>query len=558
MNIESPNIESATGIGSYLIYALKQAGVNHVFGVPGDYILAFYDLLSKSDIQLVGTTREDTAAFAADGYARNRGIGALAVTYGVGALNTVNAIAGAYAESSPVVVISGAPGVKEQRDDPLLHHRFGPFTYQREIFERITADAVVLDDPVIAFRQIDQALRIAREQSRPVYLELPRDRVHCAGMILPKTENNPVSSDPEALDEAVAETLQRMKQATKPLIVAGVELHRRGLKDVLKQLVQNTGLPIAATLTGKSVFSECHKQYLGIYEGAMSSPTAREYVEQADLILMLGLTLNDVDTGIYSARLDPNLMVRASKGEVLISHHRYPNITLADFVTALANKAVSCTHGFPALANRQVTLDFPQNGTKIRIVRLIERLNQTLGPALSVVCDTGDCLFASIELCLPENSNFYASAFYTCMGFAVPAALGSQLADPKQRALILVGDGAFQMTGTELSTHARFGLAPIVIVFNNHGYSTERFIMEGPFNDISEWRFDKLGQVFGSIEGYNVFTEEEFDNALKLSLTNTKQISLLNVHLQADDPSPAMRRLGAHLGNLVNGENRSK
>ena len=551
MNIESPNIESATGIGSYLIYALKQAGVNHVFGVPGDYILAFYDLLSKSDIQLVGTTREDTAAFAADGYARNRGIGALAVTYGVGALNTVNAIAGAYAESSPVVVISGAPGVKEQRDDPLLHHRFGPFTYQREIFQRITANAVVLDDPVIAFRQIDQALRIAREQSRPVYLELPRDRVHTAGMILPKTENTPVSSDPEALDEAVVETLQRMQQATKPLIVAGVELHRRGLKDVLKQLVKNTGLPIAATLTGKSVFSECHKQYLGIYEGAMSSPVARQYVEQADLILMLGLTLNDVDTGIYSARLDPNLMVRASKGEVLISHHRYPNIALADFVTALANKAPGCSHNFPPLANKPVLQDFPQSGTKIRIVRLIERLNQALGPTLSVVCDTGDCLFASIELCLPENSNFYASAFYTSMGFAVPAALGSQLSDPKQRALILVGDGAFQMTGTELSTHARFGLAPIVIVFNNHGYSTERFIMEGPFNDISEWRFDKLGQVFGPIDGYNVFTEEEFDIALKRSLANTKQISLLNVHLQQDDPSPAMRRLGAHLGNLV-------
>lgn len=552
------NIESPTSIGSYLVYAMKQAGVDHVFGVPGDYILAFYDLLSKSDIKLVGTTREDTAAFAADGYARNRGIGALAVTYGVGALNTVNAIAGAYAESSPVVIISGAPGVKEQRDDPLLHHRFGPFTYQREIFERITADAVVLDDPVIAFRQIDQALRIAREQSRPVYLELPRDRVQTAGMILPKTEMNPVSSDPEALDEAVSETMQRLEQATKPVIVAGVELHRRRLKGVLKQLIKITGIPVAATLTGKSVFSECHQQYLGIYEGAMSSPAARKYVEQADLILMLGLTLNDVDTGIYSARLDPNLMVRASKGEVLISHHRYPNIVLADFVTALTSKAPRCshdsTHNFRALMEKQSLPEFPQSNTKIRIVRLIERLNQVLSPKLSVVCDTGDCLFASIELCVPEHSNFYASAFYTCMGFAVPAALGAQLSDPEQRALILVGDGAFQMTGTELSTHARFGLAPIVIVFNNHGYSTERFIMDGPFNDISEWRFDKLGQIFGSIQGYNVFTEEEFDDALKQSLANTKQISLLNVHLQANDPSPAMRRLGTHLGNLVNGE----
>jgi indolepyruvate decarboxylase len=559
MNIESPNIETATiksttGIGSYLIYALKRAGIDHIFGVPGDYILAFYGLLAKSDIQLVGTTREDTAAFAADGYARNRGIGALAVTYGVGALNTVNAIAGAYAESSPVVIISGAPGVKEQRDDPLLHHRFGPFTYQREIFQRITAEAVVLDDPVIAFRQIDRALKIAREKSRPVYLELPRDRVLSEGMILPEAEYDSVTSDPEALAEAISETLQRLQQATKPVIVAGVELHRRGLMGLLKQLVKNTGLPIAATLTGKSVFSERHPQYLGIYEGAMSSLAARDYVEQADLILMLGLTLNDVDTGIYSARLDPNLMVRASKGEVLISHHRYANIALADFVTTLASKTQRYLAEFPALENKPVLPDFPQKNTKIRIVRLIERLNQTLSPALSVVCDTGDCLFASIELHMPEYSNFYASAFYTSMGFAVPAALGTQLSDPEQRALILVGDGAFQMTGTELSTHARFGLAPIVIVFNNHGYSTERFIMDGPFNDISEWRFDKLGQVFGSIEGYNVFTEEEFDNALKLSLANTKQISLLNVHLKADDPSPAMRRLGIHLGNLVNAE----
>lgn len=563
------NKKAPGSIGSYLIYALKHAGVDHIFGVPGDYILAFYDLLSKSDIHLVGTTREDTAAFAADGYARNRGIGALAVTYGVGALNTVNAIAGAYAESSPVVIISGAPGVKEQRDDPLLHHRFGPFSYQREIFERITAAAVVLDDPVIAFRQIDQALKIAREQSRPVYLELPRDRVQSTGLMLPKTEDNPVTNNAEALHEVVTETLQRLARAKNPVIVAGVELHRRGLQDVLKKLVNNTGLPVAATLTGKSVFAEDHRQYLGIYEGAMGSPVARQAVEQADLILMLGLTLNDVDTGIYSAKLDPNRMIRASKGEVLISHHRYPDITLADFTTALVaevalvaptNKADRNTPGrynFAAPVKKKTLLDFPQHNTKIRIVRLIERLNQILDSTFSVVCDTGDCLFASIEMYLPEHSNFYASAFYTCMGFAVPAALGTQLASGKQRALILLGDGAFQMTGTELSTHARCGLAPIVIVFNNHGYSTERFIMDGPFNDISEWRFDKLGQVFGSIQGYDVFNEEELDNALKLAVAETRQISLLNVHLQVDDPSPGMRRLGTHLGNLVSGGNES-
>lgn len=547
------NKKAPASIGNYLIYALKRAGVDHIFGVPGDYILTFYGLLSKSDIQLVGTTREDTAAFAADGYARRRGIGALAVTYGVGALNTVNAIAGAYAESSPIVIISGAPGVKEQRDDPLLHHRFGPFTYQREIFERITADAVVLDDRVIAFRQIDRALKTAGEQSRPVYLELPRDQVQSTGMVLPETPDTSTSSDHAALQEAVTETLQRLAQAKKPVIVAGVELHRRGLQQVLNKLVDNTGIPVAATLTGKSVLSERHQQYLGIYEGAMSSPTARHHVEQADLILMLGLTLNDVDTGIYTAKLNPNRMIRASKGEVLISHHRYPDITLADFASTLANNAVVCKHDFPPLEKKKALLDFPKTDSKIRIVRLIERLNQMLDPSWTVVCDTGDCLFASIELYLPAHSSFYASAFYTSMGFAVPAALGSQLADRGQRALILVGDGAFQMTGTELSSHARCGLAPIVIVFNNRGYSTERFIMDGPFNDISEWRFDKLGQVFGAIQGYDIYNEEELDNALNLALTENRKISLLNVHLQIDDPSPAMRRLGTHLGNLVSG-----
>ena len=144
-----------------------------VFGVPGDYVLGFYDLMAKGPVRHIGTTREDTAAFAADGYARCRGMGALAVTYGVGALNTVNAVAGAYAESSPVVVISGAPGVREQREDPLIHHRFGPFRFQREIFERITCAAVALDDPVIAFRQVERALAAARRDCKPANTDLP-------------------------------------------------------------------------------------------------------------------------------------------------------------------------------------------------------------------------------------------------------------------------------------------------------------------------------------------------------------------------------------------------
>jgi indolepyruvate decarboxylase len=321
-------------IGQYLLKRLYDAGVKHIFGVPGDYVLGFYDLMAKSPIQHIGTTREDTAAFAADGYARCQGMGALAVTYGVGALNTVNAIAGAHAESSPVVVISGAPGVREQREDPLIHHRFGPFTFQREIFERITCATVVLDDPIIAFRQIDRAIAQARRFCKPVYIEIPRDRVMVEGYPMPAEAMDEPSSDAAALAEAVAETVELMAKSVSPMIVAGVELHRRGLQDALVGLVERTGLPVAATLTGKSVIGERHPAYRGVYEGAMSAENARDMVEQSDLLLMLGVTLNDVDTGVYSARLDPQRMVRAAQNEVVIRYHRYPQVTLSDFVMA--------------------------------------------------------------------------------------------------------------------------------------------------------------------------------------------------------------------------------
>jgi len=540
-------------IGQYLLKRLYDAGVKHIFGVPGDYVLGFYDLMVKSPIQHIGTTREDTAAFAADGYARCTGMGALAVTYGVGALNTVNAIAGAYAESSPVVVISGAPGVREQRDDPLIHHRFGPFSFQREIFERITCATVVLNDPVIAFRQIDRAIETARRLCKPVYIEIPRDLVMAEGYPIPAEAAEPFASDQTALSEAVAEATELLAKSVSPMIIAGIELHRRGLQGALVELVERARLPVVATLSGKSVIAERHPAYLGIYEGAMSSENARYIVEQSDLLLMLGVTLNDVDTGIYTAKLDPHHMIRAALDEVVISAHHYPHVALADFLSALVRSVKTRSEGFPSTPAALQAKGFPEPNRPMTIARLVERLNQALSPEMIVVCDVGDCLFAAIDLQVHEQSEFFASSFYATMGFAMPAALGAQIARPDHRVLILVGDGAFQMTGTELSTFARHGLNPIVVVFNNCGYSTERGILEGPFNDISCWRFDRLGEVFGPLNGYDAATEEAFEEALMNSLNNRSMPSIINVHLSIDDASSAMKRLAEHLKSRVKG-----
>jgi TPP-dependent 2-oxoacid decarboxylase len=544
-------------IGEYLLDRLYAAGVAHVFGVPGDYVLKFYEQMVKSPIQHVGTTREDTAAFAADGYARCRGLGALAVTYGVGALNVVNAIAGAHAESSPVVVISGAPGIREQREDPLIHHRFGPFTFQREIFDRITCASAVLDDPAIAFRQIDRTLAAARHHGRPVYIELPRDVVELPGYPMPDEPTVAPSSDPAALDEAVAETVSLLEQSKAPVLIAGVELHRTNLQDTLVQLVDGLRLPIAATLTGKSVIGERHPAYLGVYEGAMGPEAARARVEAADALLLLGVALNDVDLGVYTAQLDPKHMVRASQGEVMIRHHRYPRVQLRDFVPLLLKKCGPQGRPLPNGIPGPTAPGFPEGGAPMKISRLIGRLNDALTPETVVVCDTGDCLFAAVELRVHERTEFLASAFYTTMGFGMPAALGAAVARPDRRPLVLVGDGAFQMTGTEISTLARIGSNAIVIVFNNAGYSTERFILDGPFNDVAAWRFHRIGELVGNVDGYQAATEEAFEEALRGCLDNRERPSLIEVHLSPSDPSPAMQRLALNLRAKVGGEDGS-
>ena len=374
------------------------------------------------------------------------------------------------------------------------------------------------------------------------------------GYPMPAEAMEQFASDETALSEAVAETTELMAKSVSPMIIAGVELHRRGLQGALVELVERARLPVVATLSGKSVIAERHPAYLGIYEGAMSSENARYMVEQSDLLLMLGVTLNDVDTGIYTAKLDPHHMIRAALNEVVISAHRYPRVALADFLAALVSSVKTCTaKGYHCQPVALEASGFPEPNRPITTARLIERLNQALSPEMIVVCDVGDCLFAAIDLRVHEQSEFLASSFYATMGFAVPAALGAQIARPDHRALILVGDGAFQMTGTELSTHARLGLNPIVVVFNNCGYSTERGILEGPFNDISSWRFDRLGEVFGPLKGYDATTEEAFEEALINSLNNRTMPSIINVHLSVDDASSAMKRLAEHLKSRVKG-----
>ncbi len=545
---------STTTIGAYLIERLRSLNVNHVFGIPGDYILGMYKLIDESPITLVGMTREDNAGFAADAYARVHGMGCVAVTYCVGGLSTCNSIAGAYAEKSPVIVLGGAPGVSERAQDPLLHHKVKNFDTQLEVFQKITVASAVLDKPETAFSEIDRVLEAARRYKRPVYLELPRDRVTAAMVSAHKPQEELPPSDPDALREAIDEAARLLKKAKRPVILADVEVHRFNLQDDLLKLAESTGMPIATTILGKSVISEAHPLFAGVYEGGMGRPEVTELVESADCLLLLGCFLTDINLGIWTAKLDPSRCIDATSEDLRIMRHHYRDVRLDDFIHGLIERKLKVARTpVPPRSSPFLHVANASADQKMTSAHLFCRLNRLLGrhTDMTVIADIGDSLFGAADLEMHRHTEFLSPAYYTSMGFGVPAAVGASMANPHSRVLVIVGDGAFQMTGMELSTIARHGLNPIVVVVNNHGYTTERFLLEGPFNDIQNWAYHKVPDVIGAGMGLEVRTVGELDAGLDAAFDNESSFSLLNVHLDPYDRSPALERLAIKLSKLV-------
>ena len=534
-------------IGSYLIQRLQDYGLRDLFGIPGDFVLQFYGMLEDSPIRVIGTTNEACAGYAADGYARINGIGAVCVTYCVGGLSLCNPVAGAYAEKSPVIVISGSPGMNERRSDPLLHHRVKDFNTQREVFEKITVASASLEDELTAFREIDRCLAACVRFKRPVFLELPRDKV----LAVPKNDHQPLiehyQSDPDTLQEALEEARESIKVARKPVIIAGIELHRFGLQNQLLKLAENNNIPICATLLGKSVVSERHPLYLGVYEGAMGREEVRRYVEESDCIILLGAFMSDVNLGGFTAKLDPSKCIYATSEKLRIRYHHFHDVQFADFMNAVSDKKFATRRSAPKIAHPEIANWKPANSTPVTIKRLFQKINSVLDEKLVVVSDTGDSLFAAADLSITQHTEFLSTAYYTSMGFAIPASVGVQVANRQLRPLVLVGDGAFQMTCMELSTTVRHKFNPIVVVLNNKGYSTERFIQEGPFNDILNWQYHKMPELLGAGWGFEVYTEGDLEKAFKAAFANQDSFSLLNVHLDKLDVSPALKRLAERL-----------
>jgi TPP-dependent 2-oxoacid decarboxylase len=543
-------MEAEIAIGDYIIQRLYHHGLRHAFGIPGDYVLGFYKQLEESKIKIINTCDEQGAGYAASAYARIRGLGAVCITYSVGGLKVVNTTAQAYAEESPVVVISGAPGVGEQAGNPLLHHKVRNFDTQLKIFEQITVAQTVLDNPATACREINRVLGAAICYRRPVYIELPRDMATVK--IIPYEEKIQLPDiDKGPFREALIEAEEMINRAKQPVIIAGVELQRYGMQGPLQKLVEKTNIPVTSTFLGKSAIGERHPLYIGLYEGGLSLEPIRQYVESSDCIILLGVLLTDIDLGIFTAHLDQGKSIYSTSEKTSIRHHTYNGVYLNGFLTGLL-KADFKSREMAVIPRPPMPAPFlPVRGARITAGRLFQRLETFFDDSTFVIADTGDALFGAADVPVPGTAEFMSSAYYASMGFAVPASIGVQLALPKMRPVVLVGDGAFQMTGMEIASAARYHLNPIIIVLNNFGYGTERPMLDGSYNDVFPWKYARLPEVLEAGKGFEIQTEEQFDAALEEARNYHEGFCILDIKLKVDDFSPMLKRMSAALSKRV-------
>ncbi|MDX1974160.1 MAG: thiamine pyrophosphate-binding protein [Rickettsiales bacterium] len=537
-------------VGSFLFDYLYSQGAHHAFGIPGDFALPTFRWLENSQVKLYTLTHEPSVGFAADGYARIHGLGVAVVTYCVGGLNMLNSIACAYAEKSPVLVISGGPSPSERRRDPLLHHKVRTFDSQQRIYDEVTCASTVLMDPDTAAEEIIRVVTTMKAQCRPGYIEIPYDVVDMP-IKLPTIKNIPApESDPENLEAALSEAVELINKAKKPVIVADVELHRHGLTHIAVEMAETFNIPIAATLLSKSVIPETNPLYIGVYSGGLSEQETQEYVESSDCVILLGAFLSDVFMGMNTAKLSRKNTMLANTEKVSVGLHSYEQVLFKDFIEGLRKSSIAKktfknpyhhreTHPLTD-ADRKLPLDSDS---------FFNILGMQIAKDATVVCDTGDALLGAIGLRTTQQSNFLADAYYLSMGFAVPAAIGAMVANPSSRVYCLVGDGAFQMTGIELSTCAKYKMSPIVCILNNDGYGTQRHIIDGPFNNIHQWHYTKLTDLLGYGKGVRVTTKGELEKTLKEAAASN-EMYVIEVMIPRDDCSRSLRRMAGRLGEM--------
>jgi indolepyruvate decarboxylase len=545
-------------VTEFLFRRLRELGVGHTFGIPGDFVLPVYAVQQALAFPTVICAHEPGVGFAADAYARLRGLGVALATYGPGALNMINPVACAYAEQSPLLVISGGPEMSYRRGDQgyHLHHVVKTYDSQLRIFREVTVDAAILDDPTTAPETIDRVIRNVVRRKRPGYLEIPRDRVRApvtapAGPLVVEPGDEVSPPHAEALDEAVREIGAMLAAAQRPVLHVGVGVRRHGLTDRVVRLAERLRLPVATDVLGKAAFPESHPQFAGVYMGALGDPIPRALLDDSDCVLGIGVVRTDIGTGFGTEGIRPSARILVDPDEVRVRFHRYDGLPIAEVVEALERLPAS-DRPIPTFPTPSETASSngPErsaggttNGSAVHIAEVMTALRRLDPKQYSFTADVGDSWFIGLEL---RTEVFLAAGYYASMGFAVPGALGAGVADPTRRPFAIVGDGAFQMTGTELATMVDMGLAPIILLLNNSGYGMLEAI-DRPSRDYvrRSWDYPAIARALGA-------SAESVDSpeGLHAALDRAERASgayLIEAITARDDLSPSMARIRAHV-----------
>lgn len=536
-------------LGDFMVAYLKRAGVTHIFGLPGDLVLGLFHRFGRDrGLAIVTLSHEPSVGFAADGYARStRRLGVVCVTYGAGGHNVVNPIAGAYAEQIPLLLVSGGPGAAEARIAG-IHHQVKDVDAQSRIFAEVTCASRVLRHPELVAREVHEVVTAIMEEHRPGYLEIHRDMVDVPIAVPPEIVAWDGSfprrrSDPRKLGEAVADTVARIRAAKRPVLIGGVEIFRDRADRVFRELAEKLRVPVLTTVLAKGSFPMDHPLHMGIHIGPMSPPAIRRRVAAADLVLALGTELTDLNLGAAKPEVAREKSVWAIDGSVRVSFHQYTEVELREFVAELGHarlprfdERVRCHD------NLKRRRGGPSTKAPLSVNDLLLEVNEFLAAQASyhVFAESGDMLFGGLELRVPAPGLYFAQGYYASMGFGVPAALGAQIGTGV-RPLVLTGDGAFQMTGPEISHAPRLGLSPVVVVVNNGGWGIFRPV--SPRLDllqIPSWPYAELAQIWGGV-GFRVDTASELRDALRAA-HHVKEFVLIEARVDPDDLSPISRR----------------
>ena len=554
--------EYYTTVGEYLGKRLVDVGIEHYFSVPGDYNLILLDELLKVDgLEMIGCCNELNAGYAADGYARERsGPSALVVTFSVGALSAVNAVARAYAEDIPVIAISGGPNTNSEAELEVLHHSLGKldYKYPHEIFSRVTADSVIITDPSTAPQLIDHAIEVAMRQRKPVYIEIACNIANALTSAPPaRTFTSGIQSDPSTLAAAVEHAAKLLNAAEKPVLLAGVRMRPAGTIEAYRRLLVQTSYAAASMPNAKSMIEEDCDGYMGIYWGPVSDPGCSEIVEAADACLAVGPLFTDYSTTGHCTALNHDNMIIVEPEAVRFSNMVYTKVAMADFLEALTPQ-LEKNDGALVTYRRIQEPPRPRAGeatdTDLSVRFLFDRIRNLITSDSTLLVETGDSWFNGMDMPLPGGARFEIQMQYGSIGWSVGATLGYAVSNQNARLVSCIGDGSFQLTAQEVSTMIRYGMKPIIFLINNGGYTIEVEIHDGPYNNINNWNYTKLIDVFNAEDGKGwatkVKTQKELDTAIDYAQTHDG-LCFIEVLIDRDDCNKNLLRWG----NRVAGNN---